>query len=265
MKYKLLFFCSLIVLITNCSSSDSNDDTVESNFEIELFYPETVSIDELVEVTIVGNEDLKSAEASNDASFDNNTGISFLLELQPSIVRYFTFDKLGLNTVYIRGYNADGIVSVKELNVNVVRGNAIKINAIEIVSFSGINNTWDDEFAETDINRLADVFFLLRKTKAFFSDGAYNFNRDWFRSEVLENQGDLTWDLSDEALFVGPGFPVNFLAADMDDEGYVGDLMLGRYYYSIGFSEDEGSQPETFTFNFPDIDLELLVSVEWPN
>lgn len=254
----------MFYLITNCGSSDSNDDSVESNFEIELFYAETVSIDELVEVTIVGNEGFREVKASLDDSFDNSSGTLFF-EPETTHVRYFTFDKLGINTLYIKAYNEVGIASVKELNVNVVRGNAVKINAVEIVSFSGIDDTWDEEFAETDINRLADVVFLIQKSQAFFSDGEYNFNRDWFRSEVLENQGNLTWDLSEEELYAGYGFPLNFLAADMDEEGQVGDLMLGSYYNYIGFSEIEGAQPETFTFSFPDIDLEFIITVEWPD
>jgi len=254
----------MFYLITNCGSSDSNDDSVESNFEIELFYTETVSIDELFELTIVGNEGFTEVKASLDDSFDNSSGTLFF-EPETTHVRYFTFDKLGINTLYIKAYNEGGIASVKELNVNVVRGNSLKINAVEIVSFSNIDNTWDEEFAETDINRLADVFFIIRKSRAFFSDGAYNFNRDWFRSEVLENQGDLTWDLSEEELYVGSGFPLNFLAADMDEEGLVGDLMLGRDYNYFGFNELDGVQPETFTFNFPDIDLEFIITVEWPD
>ncbi len=254
----------MFYLITNCGSSDSNDDSVESNFEIELFYTETVSIDELVELTIVGNEGFREVKASLDDSFDNSSGTLFF-EPETTHVRYFTFDKLGINTLYIKAFNEGGIASVKELNVNVVRGNSLKINAVEIVSFSNIDNTWDEEFAETDINRLADVFFIIRKSRAFFSDGEYNFTGNWHRSHVIENQGDLTWDLSEEEMYVGSGFPLNFLTADMDEDGLVGDLMLGREYNYFGFNEFDGVQPETFTFNFPDIDLEFIITVEWPD
>lgn len=264
MKHKIALLFSIILLITNCSSNDVNDDTVDSDFEIELSYNENVKVDELVEVTIVGNEGFREVKASLDDSFNNSTGTLFF-ESETTHVRFFTFDKLGINTVYFKGYNEDGVESIKVLNINVVRGNSVKINAIEIVSFSNMDNTWDNEFAETDINRLADVFFLIRKSKAFFSDGEYNFNSDWHRSQVIENQGNLTWNLSEEDLYVSTGFPLNFIAADMDEEGQVGDLMLGRYYEYIGFSEIDGSQPETFTFNFPDIDLEFIITVEWPN
>ncbi|MEL0651636.1 hypothetical protein V6246_09395 [Algibacter sp. TI.3.09] len=117
---------------------------------------------------------------------------------------------------------------IKTMTVSITRGNTIRITSVKIISFSNINNTWDSEFSDSDTNRLADVFFNLRKQKPDSKQGGLSF-QNWFKSEVKENQGDLTWDLSSKNLYLNPEFALQFSMAD-DDGGVAQDIMLGPLF-----------------------------------
>lgn len=268
---KKLFFLSIVAIFFACGSSD--DDNTDNNdgnnngnndptFSIELSANDSVVIDEIIPIDIIGNENIMTLEASLDNfqttlfNQTNSNGFGITASL------YFNFDELGSKTISIKAINSNGDEDIKTTNVSISRGNSIKITNVEIVSFSNINNTWDSEFPSTDINHLADVFFHLRKPQVSITTGSLGF-QDWFTSIIKENQGDLTWDVSSEELYLDPQLSLQYSMAD-DDGSVNQDLMLGPpFEREITFSEHISTQPSTITLSVADIDLEVVLTLEW--
>jgi hypothetical protein len=203
--------------------------------------------------------------ASLTVSFDNfQTGSTSFSDLGSSQTRFFKFDKLGsTSTVYFRAKDADGNESDVVYTPNIIRGNSVKINRIQINSFAGINTTLDPEFAETDPNRLADVKFILRKTGVNSSDGSTTNRVNWYISPIKQNQGDLTWDLSGAELYINPELDIFYAMVD-DDGNSVQDLMQGPpFEREFKLSDFSATRPEQITFAVPSINLEVLFTVEW--
>ncbi len=263
-KYILII---LILISSACSTSDvSTDKSNNPTFSVDLSGDSTALVDETIAIDITGNENIMTLLASLDnfqTTVLNQTispqGFGTVTKL------YFSFDDLGSKTIYIKAINNMGDESIKTFNVTVSRGNAIKIMSVQVVSFSNIDNTWDPEFPDTDANRLADVGFLLRKPKAGVTENSFNF-KDWFRSAVKQNQGDLTWDLSSENLYLNPQFSLQYSMADDDGGGIGQDLMLGPpFEREITFQEHIATKPNVVSLKVPEIDLEVAFTIEWPN
>ncbi len=251
----------IFILCVGCSSSDTPVENEEPTFNIELSANLNAVVDEVIAVTISSNETMSSL----GFSFDNfETGVSTSVSSKNE-VRYFSFDKLGTNTVYFSAKNSEGVESVKTLNVNVTRGNAVKIIEVKVISFSGIDTTWDIEFSDTDVNRLADVIFALRKPKISVTENVANI-QTWFISNVKENQGDLTWDVSDESLYLNPEFTLQFSLSDDDGGGIGQDLMFGPpLERAISFQEQMAAKPSEIILKVDEIDLEVVFQLEWAN
>lgn len=253
--------CLLPLLFCMCTSSD--DTTNQSTFSIATAPSKTtVTIDEPFTVTVTSNETMKWMAVTKDGSdpvdfSDLNFGTSKEL--------YFNFDTVGTKTIKIKVKNEKEEETTKTVVVTVTRGNAIKITGLQVKSFYKINTAWDPEYAATDSNRLADVSFGLVKQQQSnpFSSDYFN-NSPWCRSTVKENQGDLTWDLSSLNLFINPNASLRFGLADID--GQLGqDLLNGPPdYKTISFSSYLATKPGTITYSFPEINLEFIVSVQWP-
>lgn len=247
---------TIAILLASCSSSDDSignlDRNDRSNFSISLSAHETAVVDEVVEVVISSNEPMTSLKISLD-NFQNSTTI--ILNLASSTVSYFSFDKIGAHTtVYFKTTNSNGDESIETYTPTISPGNAVKITTVQVLSFSNIDGTWDPEFSENDINRLADVFFILEKPVASISIENFRFQK-WFTSSVKENQGDLTWELSSEDLYIDPQLSLQYTMAD-EDGGFIDDLMLGPpYLREISLAEYIDTKPSTITLNVPDIDL----------
>ena len=249
-----LFFCM-------CSSPDNNEGKA-STFSMTLAPASTtVSIDEPFTVAVTSSETMKWIAVTADGSDPVNFSGS---DFGTSKVLYFNFDTLGSRTINIKVKNEKNEVVLKTIAVTVTRGNAVKITALQLKSFHNINTTWDPEFSATDINRLPDVYFGFSKSRlSNFGSDAYTTNL-WYRSLVKENQGDLIWDLTSANLYLNPSKVLLFGLTDKD--GDLGqDLLMGPPdYKSIGFSSYQASKPNTITYSFPEINLEFIVTVEWP-
>lgn len=269
MKKTILLLLAFTILTIACSSSDDPSDPNgkpnESSFSVELSGNANVGIDETFPLSITGNETIRTLQASLDdfqttilnrtidpTGFGTNTTL------------YFSFDILGSKTISIKAINANGNESTKTFNVSVIRGDAVKIIGAKLISFSNINNTWDAEFPSTDENRLADVFLFFRKARVNILDN-FNFTlSNWFKSSIKQNQGDLTWDLSSENLYISPLKKLLFSMADDDGGGVVQDLMLGPpFEREVSFQEHITNKPETITLSVSEIDLEVVLTVEW--
>ncbi len=261
MKNQILLI--LAILLTACGASDDGTDpNNNSNFSISLTSNSQVGVDEVIAININGNENIITLQASFDNFETTILNASRSEGFGTNTDVYFNFDEMGSKSISIKAINNDGDESIQSVDISVIRGNAIKITGVQVLSFFNINGTWDPEFPEDDINRLADVFFSLRKPTV----GRFNGNlvfADWFLSEVKENQGDLTWDLSDEELYINPQRSLLLGMAD-DDGNFSEDLMLGPpFERELTLSEHIATQPDTITLSVPEIDLEVVFTVEW--
>tara|TARA_R110002096_G_scaffold432475_1_gene649394 strand:+ start:1043 stop:1804 length:762 start_codon:yes stop_codon:yes gene_type:complete len=251
-----------------CSSSDDITESINNNenngstFSIDFLYNETAQVDETLEVTITSNEPMKSLEIS----FDNfETSFTSFSDLGSSILRYFSFDKLGANTVYFKAKNGDDAESIKTINVTISRGNAVKLQSLKLNSFYNMGNIWDDEYGPTDPNRLADVFFWLLKPKIDVIDGTIAGIGSWYRADTRDNESNLIWNFQDEALYVNLDILTAYIAfADDDGGGVAQDLMLGPPLERvIPLTEYLNTKPNTILVQETDINLEYELTLDW--
>lgn len=260
---KRILLITLSLLFSACSSSDDSNEPNDNNstFTIELSGNSTAFIDEVIEVTVLSNETMKSLEFSFDNFETSSTSFS---DLEKTTTRYFSLDKLGANTIYFKAKNNEDEEVIETMTISTTRGNAIQITSVKVISFSNMDNTWDSEFSDSDANRLADVFFNLRKPKPDSKQGGLSF-QNWFKSEIKENQGDLTWDVSSKNLYLNPEFALQFSMAD-DDSGVVQDIMLGPpFEREVTFQDYIATKPNIVTLKVDEIDLEIEFTVGWPN
>lgn len=258
-----ILFVALSILLTACGASDDGTDPINnSNFSISLTASSQVGVDEIIAINITGNETIFTLEGSLD-----NFATTIFNRTQSegygtNTTVYFNFDELGSKSISIKAINNNGDESIQSVDISVIRGNAIKITNVQVLSFFNIDGTWDPEFPEDDINRLADVFFNLRKPDVGPFNGDLTFV-NWFKSEVKENQGDLTWDLTDEDLYINPQRSLLLGMADNDGNFNQNLLMAPPSERELTLSEQIATQPDTITLSVPEIDLEVAFTVEW--
>lgn len=261
MKKAILVLSSLLLFC--CSTEKQN--TTQNSFIINTVASKTmVNIDEEFTITLSSNENITGILYSYDnfvteSARYSNFGTSKALK--------FNFDRLGLNTIYLKAVNESNILSeTKVIPITVTRGDAIKIKGLQVVSFYGINTSWDPEFPTTNPNHLADLQFGFSKIK-IGNPFDYNYNSViWYNSTVIENQGNMTWNCSNANLYLKPNATLKFGLADIDNGIAGADLLNGPPdYREISFSNYLVTKPTTITYTFPEINLEFIVTLEWAN
>jgi len=248
-----------------CSSPDDSATLIipTSTFAITATPSSTnVDVDQHFTVMVTSNQTMKNIEMSTD-NFVTKSGLQS--DFGTSKELYFNFDDLGTKTISIRAKNAANQVATKTITVNVLRGNAVKVTGLQILTFSNINSTWDPEFPTTNPNHLADVYFGFSKSRLenFYTNEYYS--RLWYTSPVKDNQGNLTWNLTADNLYLNPNLALQFGLVDKDGE--LGqDLLLGPPdYKTLNLSSYLTTKPSTITYSFPEINLEFILTVEWAN
>jgi len=262
---KTIYLPILLVLFTlvGCGPSDDSmgPEVVPEDFNIQLTASNNAVVDEVVSVRITSSKPM----ASLTISFDNfQTSTTAFSDLGSTQTRFFRFDKVGTETtIYLRAKDEDGNESDITYTPTINRGNSIKINQVQIVSFNGINTTLDPEFPAGDPNRLGDIFFVLRKFGVNLNDGTSANRFNWYTSPIKENQGDLTYDLSSENVNIDPQTRMFYAMAD-DDGNFVEDLMQGPpFEREFNFSDFAATRPEQVRFEVPEINLEVVFTVDW--
>lgn len=266
---RIIYFISSIMAFS--CSSDSNQEAPNSTstpvdtFTINALASNTnVSIDENFTITITSPEPITGLLYSYDnfvteAGWYSNFGSSKTL--------FFRFNKLGNNTLYFKAIKEGNIESqVKQVTVNVTQGNAIKITGLQLLSFSNINNTWDPEYPNNDSNSLADVFFVMQKSKIPDPFEDLTDYRDWYRSAVKMNQGNLTWNFDAENLYIKLEKNIRIGFGDQDEPPLGQDLMLGPPdYRDFNLMDYASTKPSNVTISYPEINLEFTLQLVWPN
>ncbi len=257
--YILLVFCFA------CSTSDDdaangNTSTLEVTVTQDL---NTVAIDQIVTLTATANETI------NEISFSTDGGITFPSSYGSNFGTtanlYFSFDTLGTKTIVYRVKNNAGDIVDSTVTINVERGNAIQIQSLQLNSFFNMGETWDDEFGGADLNRLADVFFVILKANLNAFDGTRSSGGVWYRSEIRSNEENLNWNLQNEELFINLNELTARIAFADDDGGeVVQDLMLGPPFERvIPFADFASAETNPVLVQETDIDLEYQITVDW--
>lgn len=250
----------LPLLFCMCTSSD--DTTSQSTFSITVTPSlTTVAIDELFAVTVTSNESVKGMALTTDGSDPVNFSGS---DFGTSQTLHFAFDTLGPKNIIIKAKNQNGDVVSKTITILVTRGDCIKITGLQLKSFYNINTPWDPEYTESNINRLADVYFGFIKLQYTNPYDVGISDKLWYVSPVKENQGDLTWDFSAAELYINPGETLNIEFGDKDASS---TQLLTPLYPStkpITFAAYTAAKPSKITYLFPDANLEFVLTIEWP-
>jgi hypothetical protein len=258
---KFLFYFMISILFSCSTDTNENNSNV---FETQLAPSSSnVTIDEAFTLNVSAVENISQMWVSLDNFATGGYSIRYF---GTSYNLYFNFDEIGQKIIYVRSKNSKNQVSEKQVIINVTRGNALKIKGMQVVSFYNINQTWDPEYSTTDINRLADVFFGFNKSKlGSFLDNEY-FSSIWYTSSVKQNQGDLTWNLSNANLYISPNRGLRFGLVDSDSPPLGEDLLNGPPdYRDLSFSSFIATKPTVLSYTFPEINLEIKLNVEWAN
>jgi hypothetical protein len=256
---KILTIVNVFIFLTSCSKDDNTN-----KFEITLNPTlQTAGLDQELTVSLTANEEIHAIwVSSNNFATGGYSGQNF----GTAKTLYFNFDTLGEKTIAVRCQNANGNTVEKQIKVTITRGNAIKIKSVRVISFYNMNSSYDPEFGDSDPNRLADLQFGFAKSRLNNNlSNSYSTSR-WFLSSILENQGNKSWDLTNENLFISHDKGVLFTLADIDNGIAGADLLNGPPDYRLmSFSNFKNTKPTTINYAFPEINLSVDLEVEWPN
>ncbi|MFC4739224.1 hypothetical protein ACFO3U_04395 [Flavobacterium ponti] len=252
----------LFILIASCSPDNSQE---KESFAIEVIPSAiTIPVDKQIDITIASETDMNGIIFS----YDNfATEFEYYSNYGTSKTINFYFDTVGSKTIYFKATKEGNISSeVKTVTINVVSDQAVKLTGLQLISFTNVNGSWDPEFPATNPNHLADVVFGLRKNtlnNPFSTGYSYKY---WFSSTVKTNQGDLTWDLTNENLYFDPTKTLQIGFDDQDNLPASQPLITDSFgYRTIGLNNYMVTKPSEITFSYPEVDLEFKIQLEWPN
>lgn len=260
-KYnKGIQYILLTTLLIACGG-ESNDDSpiLKDELTLNLTAKVTVEVDEVVPITITANK----AIAGVSYSLDNFvTDVSQFTSFGNSTTVYLNTSTLGNKQVSIKITDEENNSVSETITIKVEKGNALQLKGLLVNSFHNMNQTWDPEFSESDVNRLADVFFVFLKPQIGVFSGEKS-QQLWFKSSIKQNQGDLNWDLLGEDLYVNPSTVLKFSLAD-EDGTFAQDLMLGPpYEKDINLSSYASEKPSIINLKDAAIDLNVDFEVGW--
>ncbi|WP_299118274.1 hypothetical protein [uncultured Tenacibaculum sp.] len=259
---KKVKLCSLFLLMLFLSCSKEEQIEEELSMEVE-FLTQKFEVDQAITLNIKSNQDIFRFGISKD-----HEGFYYLsLEnYGKSVDITFSLDKIGRNTIEIFIESKQKEVLKKSIDLDVKKGNSVKIKSLRMVSFPKMNEVWDAEYSNTDINRLADLQFRLKKNHI-----ATSFNKEilfglkkWHVSDILFNQGNLTWELSNKNINIDPNLKTKFRFGDVDEDGSI--IILYKCFPDcIEFSLKEyiKDKPKKIILKRDDIDLEIELELEW--
>lgn len=267
MKNIYVFVCTIIFLFISCSPDSETDEVPANELVLSIESPgNSFEVDQPVSFVVKSNQNLSEVAISNNnwqsshGQLDGDgTGLGFAKTV------FMSFDQIGMHTINVKIESLEGKKKETSFQVDIIKGTAIKINRITINSFKNMGQSWDPEYAADDVNRLADLVFGLRKNYIITSfDEREYASKTWYISEVLMNEGNLTWDLSAANLHIDPNLILWFGLGDDDGGGIAQDLLLGPPFdLDVMLKDYIIEKPATITLQKQDIDLEVVFEIEW--
>lgn len=266
MEKKLLFLWILSISFA-CSTDSPNEDLPElvQNFDVSL----TPSVNEVFldvpfTIKVQANEGLHEISRIFEDRVESITSLNPGNALQAeSLNLHLGFGFLGNENVKLEFTSITGKKLTRTLNFEVKRGNAVKIIGFKINSFYNMNSTWDQEFSETDPNRLADIIFGFRKLRQGHISNLVPGLSSWYLSPVYPNIQQLEFDLSQEGLYISETGRLELALADADEDGTGQDLTMGFNDLWIKFMDYKETKPSEINLSNEEYGFDVTFYVEW--
>ncbi len=266
MEKKILLIW-VLTLCFSCSPDSATEQLPEINeaFSVTLTPSVTeVTVDIPFEVKVQSNEAIfeitRILENSTQSvsSLMPGTGLD-----EQTLNLHFQFGYIRNEDVKLEFTSISGKKTTKTLNFNVTRGNAVKVIGFRINSFYNMNGTWDEEYAEDDPNRLADIIFSLSKLKNIHFSKATVDMRLWYLSPIYPNQQQLEWDLSQEELYISERSIIEFGIGDDDGNGIGQDLARSSQELSIRLNDYRDTKPTEINLSNEEYGYDVSLQLEW--
>ena len=265
----LLLSIAFIVLSCDPSSTEDEQPEIEKPALRVQITTNTVTpfIDYVLEAEITTSNPMKEIEVTDDGGVSSSTlHLNEVDGEQTQAKIYFSYSTLGTRKLeFLVTDIYDQVVPFSE-NITVTRGNAVRILSAEVVSFYRKDQTWDPEFADTDVNRLADVGIALQKSVLNDRFEGLNFtNYRWYTSDSRPNQSNLFFDLTSEELYIDLNKEFRVGLGD-DDGGNIGQPLFPDFpdYRTVDLKDYNKTRPTVIILKDDSVDLEIKFTVEWP-
>lgn len=248
-----------ILLLLSCSADESS-----YNFNA-IVNTSKVTVDQTFSITVSSEENIIGVRYSYD-NFKSDLGVFSDIGYGTSKKLYFKFLTIGKKTIYIKLIKAGNIESeTKTINIDVERGNSVRITGLKITSFDGINSVWDPEYDKTNSNSLADVRFSFSKNGLYNAFEEQGTVQQFYLTSIKENQGDLTWSFLQEELYINPEGYIIFSIYDQDESNIIQLLDNSINVPHIYMKNYEATKPSEIKVTFPESStIEFTLYLEWP-
>lgn len=247
----------MLLLLLSCSS-ESDSFTFDA-----VLKSSTVNVDQPFLITVSSQENIMGIRYSYD-NFKSAFAVFSDQGYGTSKDLHFKFLTIGRKTIYIKLIKADNVESeTKAIDINVEKGNSVRITGLKITSFDGINTVWDPEFEKSNANSLADVRFSFCKVASLNAFGESGTVQEWYQTSIKENQGDLTWSFPTEDLYVDSNGYLIFNIYDQDLPNLVQPLSNSVNVPHIYLSPYAATKPMSIDVSFPESNVAFTLNLEW--
>ncbi len=257
-----------ILALSIACSTDSPDEEIPlpaQNFEVSLSPSiSEVFVDVPFTVKVQANEGIFEISRIMENRVESITSLSPGAPVDPeSLTLHLGYGFTGTEKLVLEFTSITGKKLTKTLNFEVKRGNAVKITGFKINSFHNMNGSWDPEYADTDINRLADIQFGFRKLRQGHIANLYPAMSSWYASPVYPNEEQLEFDLSQNGLFISENNTLGLGMVDVDADGTAQDLTLWHEELKINFQDYKHTKPSEINLSNTEYGFDVTVQLEW--
>lgn len=266
MKRLLLLIALSGMLSCSSDSSEIVEPEPEINFEVTLTpSAENAIVDKPFSIKVNSTSELHEIMQvfENGSLSVGGDGENGVIDSKFKTLHY-QLPMVGVQKMNFVFTDVNGKKINKSIDVNVIPGDAVQITGLKINSFYDIHGTYDEQYAENDPERLADIIFAFNKAFSWnFSTEDINEGR-WFLSEVYPNEEKLEFDLRDEQLFIAPYANFELGIGDYDEDGLGADLARDATGMSVYLYPLQYEKPSEIHIIKEDADVDITVFLEWP-
>lgn len=273
----LLFI--LCCLLPSCSKNKDIPDEPEikkSSFEISVVpVSEIYEIDRPIEFKVTANQGMKALGitrytiSNGDTVPHIRTAVSLdTVDLTKEGRIFTSFDSLGKQTIKIHAENKDLESAEKELNIDIQKGDAVKLTFVRVASFYQKSEMWDPQGPGTSpyLSAFYSVLFKDGYSTAINESSEKDLSR-WFQPANKIRGEKLFWDLSDKNFYINTSSRFTFEISGEDDKGFFMPLRENYPYsrYNENFSLEDyiDSKPDSIKITGDGGNLQVILGLEW--
>ncbi len=263
-------FLLLIALFGMLSCSSDSSEIIENEPEINIEVTLTPSaefalVDKPFTIKVSSNSQIHEIKQifENGSVSVGGDGESGVIDSQFETLHY-QLPNVGLEKMNYVFTDINGKQVTKSIDITINRGDAVQITGLKINSFYNIHGTYDEQYAENDPERLADIVFAINKA---FSWNFANEDRSkgrWFLSEIYPNEEKLEFDLRDDELFIAPYANFEVGIGDHDEGGIGSDLARDASGMTVNLYPLQYEKPSEIHIIKEDADVDITIFLEWP-